>query len=258
MFSLFKRTESITEPPVVIGALGGSGTRVVTLIVRRAGWYMGGRVHRKTEDSLPLRLFLNTWFDTLLDFPNLPMRAQQRALSAFRRAIARHRRGIPDPGTPWGWKNPRNMWLVPFYASIYPRLKFIHVIRDGRDMSLTNNLFLLRLHGDRLLGSGWKDNPEAAQIEAWAIGNIRAAVAGQNCTPGNYFLLRYEDLCLRPHETVSELFQFLGAAESLVDQAAAQVHPSSGIGRWRTQNAAALKNLGPSVKSALERFGYLS
>ncbi|MGH7847177.1 MAG: sulfotransferase family protein [Candidatus Binatia bacterium] len=257
VFSFFKRREPLTQPPLVIGALGGSGTRVVTLIARHAGWWMGRRVHRKTEDSLAMRPFLNEWFETILQFPDISPQIHKRLVTDFHRAITAHRKGIPSPNAPWGWKNPRNMWLIPFYVSIYPRLKFIHAIRDGRDMSLSRNLFLLKNHGDSLLGPSWKDNPEAAQMEAWRRGNLRAAEAANHCAPGNYFLLRYEDLCLNPRPTVEKLFEFLGAAGSSIDRAVSEVLPSSGIGRWQTvPGAANAPSLSLSAQSTLRRFGY--
>ncbi|HWP59044.1 MAG TPA: sulfotransferase [Candidatus Acidoferrales bacterium] len=219
---------------------------------------MGKRVHPKTQDSLPMRFFLNHWFETLLDFPNIAPEVQQNAASAFRRAVLRHRKGIPSPQARWGWKNPRNMWLIPFYASVYPQLKFVHVIRDGRDMSLSNNLFLLKSHGKVLVGSNWSANPAAAQLEAWARGNLRAAEAERYCAPGNYLRLRYEDLCLSPHVTARRLFDFLGASESSIDEALREVRPSAGIGRWRSGQAdGTIAALSPAAETALRRFGYL-
>jgi Sulfotransferase family len=257
-FFLFKRREPVTQAPLVIGALGGSGTRVVTLIARHAGWWMGRKVHRKTEDALALRSFLNRWFDTLVRFPNIAPEEHQRALADFDRAVRVHRKGIPSLNAPWGWKNPRNMWLIPFYISIYPDLKFIHVIRDGRDMSLSGNLFLLKTHGDSLLGARWRDNPESAQMDAWTQGNLRAAEAVRHCAPGNYFLLRYEDLCLNPRPTVKTIFEFLGSSDGPIDKAINEIRPSSGIGRWQTAPGAANgERLSASTQATLKRFGYL-
>jgi hypothetical protein len=204
-----------------------------------------------------MRPFLNQWFDTLVKFPDISPENHQRTLADFHRAVSTHRKGIPSPNAPWGWKNPRNMWLIPFYVSIYPELKFIHVIRDGRDMSLSGNLFLLRTHGDSLLGASWKDDPEAAQMEAWTRGNIRAAEAARHCAPGNYFLLRYEDLCRNPRPTVENIFEFLGGPEGLIDTAASEIRPSSGIGRWQSvPGAANTERLSPSTQDALQKFGY--
>jgi hypothetical protein len=251
------RSQPIDAPPVVIGALGGSGTRAVAKIVRLGGFWMGGRVSRRTEDSLPFRYFLNRSFESLLDFPAAAPHTQKPVLACFHRAVAGHREGIAGADTPWGWKNPRNMWLIPFYRSVFPQLKFIHVIRDGRDMSLSRNLFLLKTHGDRLLGSDWRKDPEAAQTKLWTEGNLRAADEGRQGPPNHYFLLRYEDLCLKPAETVGKLYDFLGAPAALVGKATGEIRPSSGIGRGEARGAGT-DRLDPAFQQALERFGYRS
>lgn len=257
MLHLYKRNKAIEEPPVVIAALGGSGTRAVARIVRRAGWWLGGQLDTTTEDSIPLRSFLDEWFGPLIEFPAVSWLTRRRARSDFQRAIIAHREGIHAPDAPWGWKNPKCMWLLPFITSMYPGLKFIHVIRDGRDMSLSNNKILLNLHGDLLLGPGWRSNPEAAQVELWRIGNCRAADAFQRGAEERYFLLHYEKLCISPGETIKRLFQFLGAPEGLVAEAIDEIRPSVGIGRWRPQpDARGTESVSASARGALERFGY--
>ena len=58
-------------PPLVIGATGGSGTRVLVQVLRKAGWFMGNRVNPENEDSLPIAWFLTKWLKELKDFPNV-------------------------------------------------------------------------------------------------------------------------------------------------------------------------------------------
>ena len=36
---------------------------------------------------------------------------------------------------PWGWKDPRNTLLLPFWLKIFPRANIIHVIRNGIDVA---------------------------------------------------------------------------------------------------------------------------
>src|SRR5213075_2308208 len=59
----------ITVPPVVIGAVEGSGTRVMAQVLRKADWFMGQRVSSRNEDSLPMARFLTKWLKRLHDFP---------------------------------------------------------------------------------------------------------------------------------------------------------------------------------------------
>lgn len=35
----------------------------------------------------------------------------------------------------WGWKDPRNTFLLPFWLDIFPKAKFIHIYRNGIDVA---------------------------------------------------------------------------------------------------------------------------
>src|SRR5207237_6686943 len=89
-----------------------------------------------------------------------------------------HRSRIPSWYAPWVLKNPRIMWLLPFLVDRFPQIKFIHMIRDARDMMLSENRYFLRSHGEWLLGPEWWRNPLAAQLELWRLGNKRAVEFG--------------------------------------------------------------------------------
>src|SRR4029077_9291573 len=65
-----------------------------------------------SEDSLPMAWFLSKWLKTLKDFPNIDSRTAHKAHKGFARRVEVHRRGIPSLNDPWGWKNPRSMWLM--------------------------------------------------------------------------------------------------------------------------------------------------
>lgn len=253
MFSLFRHPSFPDAQPLIIGALGGSGTRLVTNIVRMAGWYMGGHVSEKSLDSLPMRRFLNGWFIKAINCGNLSGFAHRRLVSAFSLAIEEHRKGAGENLSAWGWKNPRNMWLIPFYHGIFPGLKFIHVVRDGRDMSLSKNHFLLKQHGKELVGKSWRANPEGAQLKLWAFGNMLANETGTSLLGDNYFLLRYEDLCNSPVPTLQRLSDFLCVDSDFAAVALNEIRPSPGIGRGQL---AMDIELGSEIERALARFAY--
>jgi hypothetical protein len=218
-------------PPLIIGGLGGSGTRVVTTAARLAGYWMGDDVWAYTDDAKAMSGFINRWLEPLVEFPDVSKRTNRRARRAVVRSLTQHRRHLPHPAMRWGWKNPRNMWLLPFFASVIPDFRFVHVVRDGRDMSTSDNEHFLTNHGNTFAGKGWERNKQAAQAHVWAIGNLRAADAGPRFAGGGYHLVRYEDLCLHPRETVTALFEFLDGPRSNIDAAVAAVQPSAGIGR---------------------------
>ena len=243
-------------PPVVVGATGGSGTRVIAQVLRKAGWFMGNRVNPRNEDSLPIAWFLTKRLKSLKDFPNVDSRTLARARRDFERMVYLHRRGISLPDARWGWKNPRSLWLVPFLVDRFPELKFVHMIRDARDMMLSENIFFLRQNGHWLLGPDWWRNLEGAALELWRVSNKRALEFAQNSLKNRYHMVRYEDLCQKPTETVTRLLEFLEAPKMDVGLLIEGIRDRGNIGRWRRAGAAKVVELGRGVRSDLERFGY--
>jgi hypothetical protein len=248
--------EPVRVPPVVVGAVGGSGTRVLVQVLRKAGWFMGMRLDSRSEDSLPMAWFLSKWLKTLKDFPNVDSRTLHKAHKDFDRMVQVHRRGIPSLKVPWGWKNPRTMWLLPFLVDRFPEMKFVHMIRDARDMMLSENRYFLRQHGYWILGPDWWRNPETAQLALWRLGNKRAVEFGQQYLGDRYHMLRYEDLCQKPAETVARLLEFLEAPKMDVGPLIEGIRDHGNIGRWRRAGATEVVELGRDVESDLKRFGY--
>ena len=247
--------ETPTLPPIIVGAVGGSGTRVIAQVLQKAGWFMGARRDSRNEDSLPIACFLTKWLKKLKDFPQVDARTLARAHRDFERMVHVHRRGIPSSTARWGWKNPRSMWLIPFFADRFPKMKFVHVIRDARDMVLSENRYFLKDHGSWVLGPDWWRDPVAAQLELWRLGNKRAVEFGQQYLGDRYHMVRYEDLCQKPAETVSCLLHFLGADEANVAPLIGGIRDRGNIGRWR-QAGAKVADLDPAVQTDLKHFGY--
>jgi hypothetical protein len=248
--------DSAAVPPIVVAAVGGSGTRVLVQVLRKAGWFMGNRVNSRNEDSLPIAWFLTKWLRSLKDFPDVDVHTLATARRDFERMLNVHRRGIPSPDAPWGWKNPRSMWLIPFLVDRFPKMKFVHMVRDARDMMLSENRYFLREHGHWILGSDWWRNPLAAQLELWRMGNKRALEFGQQYLDGRYHILRYEDLCQKSAETVARLLEFLEAPKMDVGPLIEGIRDRGNIGRWRRASSTEVVELGRDVEADLQRFGY--
>jgi hypothetical protein len=242
--------------PVVIGATGGSGTRLMVQVLRKAGWFMGDRVNPRNEDSLPIACFLTKWLKLLKDFPAVEPEVVNRARRDFKRMVYLHRRGIPSVEARWGWKNPRSLWLVPFLVTEFPNLKFVHMIRDARDMMLSENIYFLRQNGHWLLGPDWWRDKESAQLELWRASNKRAQEFARDFLKDRYHMVRYEDLCRKPAETVTALLRFLEAPPMKIEPLIDGIHDRGNIGRWRRAKTETVTALEPGVLADLRRFGY--
>lgn len=98
----------------------------------------------------------------------------------------------------WGDKTPRYVEHIPFIAGLFPNARFVHLVRDGRDVALSyaNVPF------------GPKTVAKAAAL--WAR-RVRLGVAeGRRLGGDRYMEVRYEDLVEVPEETTKTLAEFLG------------------------------------------------
>lgn len=249
--------------PIVIGATGGSGTRVVARIAKHAGYDLGSNVN-SAEDALELYAFFEAWID-----PFVSAQRQGRALTPwqsarmkedFYAALAGH---IPDAerrGRLWGWKAPRSIYLLPFFRGECPHLKCIHLLRDGRDMALSSNQNQLRKHGHAVLSLRERLFHSTAErsILLWQKINLLAADFGESRMPENYLRVRFEDLCAAPVETVTRILNFLEAPIDPEPIARAEITPPKSLGRWRECSPRVIAKLERAGVAGLRRFGYAS
>jgi GT2 family glycosyltransferase len=231
--------------PGVIGATGGSGTRVLAEIVRRGGMFVGSDLNRSL-DALDFAAFSDRWVGRELPPQSA---AELRALVLRQQAEAGDR--------PFGWKEPRSIYLLPFLAAELPGLRFLHIVRDGRDMAFSENQVQLRRHADAVLGAS--DEPEALRsISLWREVNLRAAGFGEQELGERYLRIRFEDLCAEPAAVTAQVLAFFGLEGDAEQIAAEAVEAPRSIGRWRDAGPATVRALEERAGDALRRFGYQS
>jgi Sulfotransferase family len=248
--------------PLVIGATGGSGTRVVARIARHSGYDLGRNLNA-AEDALEFYSFHDKWIDRYLKTERhgsgLPGVDSERMKLEFQTALDRHRSSNQKEAH-WGWKAPRSIYLLPFLCTQLPQLKFIHVLRDGRDMALSSNQVQLRKHGTAVLT--WRERlfrstPERSLL-LWGKVNLRAAEFGESTLGSNYLRIRFEDLCAKPLETTARIINFLGARVDPGLVAKVEISPPSTLERWRASPPALIANLERLGRDSLRKFGYLA
>jgi len=248
--------------PVVIGATGGSGTRVIARLARHAGYDLGRNLN-SAEDALEFYSFHEKWINPFVSAERrgtaLPKSEAEQMEMEFRSALERHQPADLRTDRRWGWKAPRSIYLLPFLHRQLPNLKFIHVLRAGRDMILSANQNQLRKHAPAVLTLPerlFRSLPERALL-LWARVNVRAAEFGETNLRENYLRLRFEDLCARPVETTVQLMNFLGARADAEPIARAEISPPATLQRWRSYPAPLIAKLEKLGRDSLRRFGYL-
>lgn len=98
----------------------------------------------------------------------------------------------------WGDKTPQYVEHVQLLAGLFPDARFIHMIRDGRDVAMSE-LDLHRLH-----------RHAASAAFLWSRKVRIGREAGRALADGRYMELRYEDMLASPDTELARLCRFLG------------------------------------------------
>lgn len=251
--------------PYVIGATGGSGTRVLARILRHASTFLGTHLN-VSDDSLFFGAYSDRWIDRFVGgAAPLPTDAVRTAMAQdLDVTVTRHLSSLlaEGPGSrwrAWGWKEPRSIFLLPFFDAHFPALKFLHLVRDGRDMAYSLNQNQLSIHGRTLLTSEELSRESPIQSMAlWARLNSRRADYGETHLGPRYLRIRFEDLCATPLPIIQRIFHFLNLRGDCEEISRLEVAPPASLGRWRSQDPAQIEALRAVGHSALTRFGYLT
>jgi len=171
------------------------------------------------------------------------------------------RRCDPRRRTPWGWKNPRAIFLVGFFASCFPHMRFLHVVRDPRDV-VFHPTHPLDHHQASVMTPDEIALPEHLRRAVyWQRLNELGEKGGRSSLGDRYLLSRLEDLVASPRDEVTRLLRFMGVDETaigeqgLVEQGMALVEPPGRSGRPAPADAerAEVEN---RIGDAMARYGY--
>jgi len=244
-----------TQAPVMIGGMGGSGTRVYHTLCELAGYSMGRFNNSWSRDSMVLhRWFFPVWGDAYMSgrLGDAGLRQMRRHLRLWLR--------VSHPWRPGAWavKDPRLLYMLPFLDRVFPEMKFIHALRDGRDHAFNPN-FPYRAYEPFLLSA------EEARLEDpcrkalhWARLNRRAQAYGEERMPGRYLVSRLENLCTSPRPEVERILAFLGVEDAQVtERCMAAVKVPSSLGRWRREPPEVNERVERTIEPDLQHYGYL-
>ena len=123
----------------------------------------------------------------------LPQDDPAAAVRAFFEAYA-ERQGKPR----WGDKTPAYMLSVQRIGRTLPESRFIHLIRDGRDVALSQR--------DRAIN---EQPPPAEQAERWVKRIRKSREQAQALKGARYVEARYEDLVRDPELTLRRICEFI-------------------------------------------------
>jgi hypothetical protein len=148
-----------------------------------------------------------------------------------------------------GDKTPRYVRVMPTLHALWPKARFVHLIRDGRDVCLSLRDWR---KSDRILGDfpTWAEDRVSTAAIFWSwnvrLGREAGATLGADC----YQEVQYEALVAQPREECMALSAFLGVdfdpdmlgfhrgrtrARAGLDAKHAWLPITAGLRDWRTQ-----------------------
>lgn len=248
--------------PVVIGAIGGSGTRIVAKILKEIGYDFGHDLN-VSEDNLSFTYLFkyleilsatDEQFELLLKIFIKSM--QGRALTTLEKEVftgmnhlhqgrfneawcservkeienRAYHGGISEK---WGWKEPNTHIVLDRLIQHLPKMKYIHVIRNGLDMAYSQNQIQAALWGKHFTGEAYQESP-AYSLKYWCAVHRRVLNLGEKMGSG-FLLLNFDEFCLKPQENIRRLVRFLNLEipESDLNALVDLVKRPESLGRFR-------------------------
>lgn len=201
------------------------------------------------------------WELDLTDFYPIALEVAkpERSLAKLIDSLYQYYAQVKKPGaTYWGEKSPQNVYCLYALEQVFPGAKYIHLIRDGRDV--VASIVKAEFNSDiDMIGHHWLKSIKNAR-------NFGARIRRDR-----YHEMFYEELVQEPEPVIQQVCRFLGLdylpemlqfwqnVESLGDTKLKHhqnlkkpINPNS-IGKWRSQlsreeKAILQKRLGPKLQ----------
>jgi hypothetical protein len=277
--------------PVVIGGVGGSGTRVVARIVNELGFFIGTDLNPQ-EDNLWFTLLFRRpkWFASQLGSDGAQiartLRYFEQAMAGTLQVDAELRDTVADAsveleaqGRPpawiaarteslfasrwlrprerwWGWKEPNSHFYLDHLDRYFgDRLRVVHVVRHGLDMAWSSNQHQVQRWGPLYgieVGSGEVD--PSASLDFWLAANERAVEAGR-LLGDRFMVVNFDELSRDPRSLLGGLLDFLGCpvADAQLAALAARFEVPESVGRYRE---AGLSSFSPEQLERVRNLGF--
>lgn len=142
--------------PVIVMGMHRSGTSILTRMLMECGLFVGWELDetyealffRRRNEKL-INICGGRWdnplpVDLILGSPSLKnelLATLKRDMSSFRvfsflgPKLYWKRRGLLKMDLSWGWKDPRNAFLLPLWLEIFPEARVARIVRNGIDVA---------------------------------------------------------------------------------------------------------------------------
>ena len=214
------RRNSPSSPIVAVGR-GGSGTRLLSLLLQRLGVFVGNRVNEYGDATEWVELIYRM---VVAIVPHRPDRMPDEWRGALR-ACAQEilSAGQWRAGTCWGWKLPETLLVLPEVLEAFPEAKVVHLVRHPVDSCLRRTHLTSR--ADNSIGRatleaayeslGWPRDPASDEdhirnAASWRFQLETVRQIRHELPSERYLEIRYEDLCLDTNTVSNMVARFVG------------------------------------------------
>ncbi len=247
--------------PLVILGRGHSGTRVLTWLCAHLGFQLGTSEQNPTADAD--RTFTNRIKKLSAHTHALTSGSAicPSDLRRFQAAVWDYHKWLGAPATRWGWKFPETYLMVPLVARTFPRARYLHLIRDGRDIAFKSHLT------DRpdepvghsiLSACGALELPHHLQAAlSWEYQVNRFAEVRDMLPAPQLLELRFEELCRHPQQVAEQVARFLDVplTPAAQDYLTRKVNPGK-VAQYRHEAPAHVREVEQRIGPTLKRLGY--
>lgn len=272
----FRDRFAARKQPVIVFNKSHSGSRMLAQLLDAAGIFVGSHLN-ESWDSLDLlelvELLVTRYYpdySPLWDARRPPDLEVARLLD---NVFARHLEGLRgDLNRPWGWKLCETVYALPVLHYCFPGARFIHLIRDGRDVAFCDHKApdsgywrKVYFNTDRIQTyAGLRLTPQAYRRQShvfnaihW-VNSVSMGRAYGAMLRERYIEVRYEHLCRNFAATAPELLKAIGVenAREAIDRLLPTVRESS-IGKHKAQSKPHLDQVLSIEKPLLLSLGYL-
>lgn len=250
---------------LAVGGIGGSGTRVIAGLLQSLGFYLGSDLNEPKDNLWFTFLFKrceiahssDEEFDVLVRIfcdamHSRPVsRPEQIALIRSLAASGREQHPaewlqeraesllgiVAGPSNSLlGWKEPNTHIVLDRLVPRMPKLRYIHVMRNGLDMALSRNQNQTRLWGPSITGKPFDPLPSYA-LRYWCKAQKRVLEIGRRMGE-RFHLVNFDELCGNPSKVIDGMAAFIGITldAEMREKLCAQVNPPASLGRFREQD----------------------
>ena len=268
------------EQPICIGGVGGSGTRLFSQILNILNYNIGDNINESFDNLYftflfkrleTLNLSLNRFIELFTIFQKIMLQNEHLNIKeksiieyiykkknkqnfiydkkgTYNKFMKEYNLKKKNTNIKWGWKEPNTHVLLPKLLKLYPKIKYIHIMRNGLDMAFSKNQNQLKFW------TNLKPTPENS-LHYW-VNVHKKLFKYQIKYPYNIYIIDFDNFCLNPDNQIPLLLKFLNITpnKNIINKIKSIIKLPNSIGRYKNHD---LSSFNQNDLDFIRTFGYL-